>query len=285
MASKTLFTDRNKKIFLVALLGALGIVIIYEVFLSDSRPKPRPAASADSASKSSPAAQASPSPKTPKSIDAAAARQAAVEQILADTSPLDTSVLGASRGAAEVKRNIFAYYVAPQPPPPPPPPPPPIALRGLQPQVVVAGTPKPVTIVVLGMPLPPDAQVYFGGAPKPTKKVSENELSIEIGPAEYAAARQVSIEVKSQANPAVMNSNSIPFIIQPAPLPPFKYVGRIGEVGIFELIEGADKQYLRLKQGATIQSVWHIDAIAPAAVDVTDTRYSIKRKLPLEEKK
>jgi hypothetical protein len=204
--------------------------------------------------------------------------------LLNDTTPLDLAALRVASGGAEIKRNIFAYYV----PPPAPiitPKPPPIVLRYIQPQTVVAGTPKPVVLIVSGSPLPADAQVLYGGVPKPTKRTGEGGLAIDVAPADYSTARNVTIEVKSQSKPAEMYSNTIAFMIQPSPNPPFKFVGRIGELAVFELNEGGTREYMRLKRGATIQGVWRIDVIGDSYIEATDTRYDIKRRIPLEEKR
>jgi hypothetical protein len=42
---------------------------------------------------------------------------------------------------------------------------------------------------------------------------------------------------------------------------------------------------MRLRRGDTIQGVWRIDVIGASYLEVTDTRYDIKRRVPLEEKR
>jgi hypothetical protein len=300
MAKKNLWTEKNKKLFLVALFVVLGIVVVYE--LNSPSPKPKASASSGAAPAASvpppsgPVVQpssstgsdnpaAAPSPAAARPRDSEAARQEELQVLLADTSPLNFAVLTVDKGGAEVKRNVFAYYVPPPPPPAAPPKPPPIALRYVQPQTVVAGTPKPVVLIVSGAPLPPDAQVIFGGAPRPTRRTGEGGLAIDVTPADYASPRNVPIEIKSQSNPAGMYSNQIAFMVQPSPAPPFKFVGRIGELAVFELSEGGAKEYMRLARSATIQGVWRIDVIGDNYVEVTDTRYDIKKRVPLEEKR
>jgi hypothetical protein len=87
--------------------------------------------------------------------------------------------------------------------------------------------------------------------------------------------------VKSQSDPTKFYSAEIPFIIQPAPEPPFRYIGRIGEKGLFEM---TDKRVERLAVGGVIQGVWHIDSITDAGVEVTQTQYGIKKRLPMVDK-
>jgi hypothetical protein len=299
MAKRNLWTEKNKKLFLVALFVVLGIVVVYE--LNSPSPKPKSSASSGavpaasvppsgsvtqpSSSTGSDNPAATPSPAAARPHDSEAAKQEELQLLLADTSPLNFAMLTGGRSDGEVKRNIFIYKPPPPVPPPTPIPPPPIALRYIQPQTVVAGTPKPVVLIVSGAPLPPDAQVIFGGAPRPTRRTGEGGLAIDVTPADYSSPRNIAIEIKSQSNPAGMYSNQIAFMVQPSPAPPFKFVGRIGELAVFEQSEGGSKEYMRLARSATIQGVWRIDVIGDNYVEVTDTRYDIKKRVPLEEKR
>jgi hypothetical protein len=155
-------------------------------------------------------------------------------------------------------------------------------LRFVQPQTAVAGTPRAFTVTVQGENFPPDAQVLFDGSPRPGKRVDDKTLTVEVGPADYTVQRNINVEVKSQSNPSGLYSNSIPLLIQATPEPPFKYIGRIGDQGLFEML--GTKEVSRLRKGATLAGVWRIDSISDAGVDLTHTQYDIKRRIPMQEK-
>jgi hypothetical protein len=297
MAKKALLTEKNKNI-LAAVAGVVFVlVVVYQFFLSggpdtaQQKVATRPAAAASPSANGSPgqnAGQKGASSSQPHTaaLSSDAARQALLQQLLSDTSTLDFAPLKQIKEGEDTTRgNMFEPHKDPTPTPAPTPPPPPIAIRQVEPQTAIAGTPKAITIKVTGAGFPPDPQIIFGGSPRQTTRVSDTVVSIEISPADYSAARSVSIEVKSKANPAALYSNQVPFMIQPSPQPPFKNVGRIGDMAVIEVGEGATKQYLRLRRSQVIEGVWRIDAITETGLDVTDTRYDIKKRVPLEEKK
>jgi hypothetical protein len=293
MAKKSVLSEKNKKIA----AGVVGVVFlfvfVYEFFLSDSPPPARPhvTAASDPAPESAKPAvtpvQYNPSnPAAPPRMTTEQLKQQEFDRMLADMTPLDvSSVHKVAEGETTERKNMFEIWKAPPPPAPTPPPPPPIAIRALEPQTAIAGSPKPLTIKVTGAtPFPPDAQVVFAGAFRQTHRLSDTLLSIDLSPSDYGAQRSASVEVKSKADPVKLYSNQIPFIIQPSPNPPFKNVGRIGDLAVFEMGSDPNKQYKRLRRGQTIDTVWRIDAITDNGVDVTDTRYDIKKHVPLEEK-
>jgi hypothetical protein len=297
MAKKALLTQKNKNILAAVAGGAFVVVFVYQFFLSgpDSTTTTtpvRPPAATTSTSGNSSSGQsagqksASAHPQPTPALSSDAARQAMLQQLLADTSALDFTPLKQIKEGGETPRgNMFEVHKEPPPSPTPTPAPPPIAVRYVEPQTAIAGTPKPITIKVTGAGFPPDPQIIFGGAPRQTTRVSDTVVSIQISPADYSAARSVSIEVKSKSSPTELYSNQIPFIIQPSPAPPFKNVGRIGDMAVIEIGDAANKQYLRLRRNQVIEGVWRIDAITETGLDVTDTRYDIKKRVPLEEKK
>lgn len=213
-----------------------------------------------------------------------------MQALLSDTTPLNLRLAssGGGKSAPGSRGNIFAYFVEPPPPPPKQPDPPPIQLISLQPQTAVAGTPRPVTLVVTGNKIPADAQMLIDGSPRVTKRLSETQLSTEISPGDYSMARGMNIEVKSKSNPAE-NSNSIQFVVQPAPEPQFIYKGRLGTLGQpqynYAVVElSATKEIKRAKVGDTIMGIWRVDAITADGIDLTLTQYDIKRRVQLQER-
>jgi hypothetical protein len=207
-----------------------------------------------------------------------------LQQLLSDTTPLHLAVITRQTGSSQVgsRGNIFAYYVPPPAPPPPPPKPPPIDLQFIQPQTAVAGTPKQFTLTVSGKGFPADAQIIIDGRVRETKRVNDTTLSTEIIAADYASPRNLNVEVKSKIDPANFWSKGIPFIVQPAPEPQFKYVGRIGDQAILEM--AGTREIVRITRGNTVQGVWMIDAISDAAVELTHTQHQIKKRVQMQDK-
>ena len=213
-----------------------------------------------------------------------------MQKLLSDTTPLNLRLSSSGGGTSTPgsRGNIFAYYVEPPKPAPPPPLPPPIQLISVQPQTAVAGTPRPVTLTVTGNKIPADAQILIDGSPRPTKRVSDTQLSTEISAGDYAMARGMTIEVRSTSNPAE-NSNTIQFFVQAAPEPQFIYKGRLGSLGQpqynYALVEiPATRDTKRVKVGDTIMGIWRVDAITADAIEVTLTQYAIKRRVQLQDR-
>jgi serine/threonine protein kinase len=167
-----------------------------------------------------------------------------------------------------------------QPPISQPLPKPSITLGYIQPQSVVAGTPRRIILTIVGQGLPVDAQILFDGRPKSTRRVNNSTLSTDIEPTEYASPRSIRIEVKSQSDPANLFSNTVRFIIQSSPEPPFKFIGylKLGNWGLFEM--NSNKQISRLTTGDTVQG-WRIDSISEKEVEITHLQYEIKRRVPM----
>lgn len=292
MAQRGLFSDKNKRLFL-AVLGVLFVVVfVYELFLSGPASRPKlnsPAANANH-NTALPASASAPvvTPKRP--TGAAAEQEAQVQALLSDLTPLNPRIVLAGGGKSEVglRGNIFAYFVEPPKPPPPPPPPPPIQLTGVQPQSLIATTPRSVTVTVSGNKIPADGQIFINGGARATKRVSENQLSTEMTSGDYSSAQNINFDVKSRSNPAE-NSNVVVLVVQQAPEPGFIYKGRLGVLGqpqanfaVFEI--NSTKEPKRAKVGETINGVWRVDVISADSVDVTHTQLEIKRRLPLQDK-
>jgi hypothetical protein len=284
MAKGNFWSEKNKKKVAVGAVGVCGLVIIYEFFIAGgSTPQPKTGGQA-AAARPAPTPAVTPTPKSTPRADSNASKEVALQALLSDTTPLLFSGQKPAAGAQTERGNIFAYFVPTPTPPPPTPPPPPILVRNVQPSNVVAGTPRAVTLLVMGDHFPPDAQIIYGGVPKPTRK-AEGSLAIEIAPADYSFARNVSIEVKSQTKPTEFYSNQVAFVIQAAPAVPFRMAGKIGDAVVLEFPGTPTKEYTRFRKGDMVMQFWRIDSIDSNGVDVTDTRYDIKKRVPFEEVK
>src|SRR5438270_2807254 len=141
--------EKTKRILLAGLGVILLVVFVYEVFLSGPTPRPRLNAQATNGGSNLPAPASAPVVPQNRPLSAAAQQEAQFLALLSDLTPLNVRLISSGDGhTAQVgsRGNIFAYYVEPPKPPPPPPPPPPIQLLSVQPQSVIAGTPRAVTL-------------------------------------------------------------------------------------------------------------------------------------------
>lgn len=288
MAGSSSQKVKRQKIILSIVGLALGAVIVYQFFLATPEPRRRRAATNSNSAATTATTATTTRPATPQEPTSAPPQstsqdpEVVIQMELANLTPLETVSVSTGSSAVSSRGNIFAYYVPPPAPPPPPPKPPPITLNFVQPQSAVAGTPRKFTLTITGKDIPPDAHILFRGQSKPTKRVSETVLSTEVGPEEYAQSGNISIEVKSQSDPVKLYSNPISFVIQASPDPPFKYVGRLGEQGLFEIT--ASKQLERAKVSETVQGVWRVDSITDLQVEVTHTQYDIRKRIALQDK-
>ncbi len=284
MANAKANKEKKQKIALGILFLLMIGVLVYQFVFNTPEPRKRTTAQGNTNNAATPSR--SPAPAQPAQSQANETAlltpDAAFEQLLADTSPLRPVSLTSGSAAVSPRGNIFAYYVPPPPPPRQPDPPPPIALQFLQPQSAVGGTPRKFTLTVTGRNFPADPQILFNGNPKPTKRVSENSLSTEVAPQEYPSQGNINIEVKSISDPTKMYSNSISFLIQAPPDPPFKYIGRFGEMALLEL--NSSKEVRRLKVGEMMLNVWRVDTISDARIELTHTQYDIKRSIAMQDK-
>jgi hypothetical protein len=290
MAQRGNSSEKIKRMALAVLGIVLVVVFAYEMFFTgpSAGPKLRPQAGATNGGTTLPATASAPVVQQKRPTGAAAEQEAQVQAMLADLTPLKFVSNSGGDSKPGSRQNIFAYYVEPPKPPPPPPPPPPIQLTAVQPQSLVAGTPRAVTLLVSGNKIPADAQLFLNGGARPTKRVNETQLSTEITAGDYASTQNMNIDVKSKSNPAE-NSNSLVLVVQPSPEPGFIYKGRLGPLNqpqanyaVFEL--NATKEIKRAKVGDTVMGVWRVDAILADSVEITQTQYDIKRRLPLQDK-
>lgn len=283
MANKSSQGDRNKKIILITLFFLMVSVAVYRFILEGPAPKRKPESSNSNTARTVSPAPSAPS-QTPKPGRTLKDDEAAIQQEIANTEPLNFSIIpgGAGNATPGARQNIFAYYVAPikvEPPKPPPP----ITLQFLQPQSAVAGTPRRFTLTVVGQAVPPDAQIIIDGRVKATRRVNDTTLATDIEPAEYASSRTMMVEIKSPGDPKLY-SNPASFIVQPSPEPPFRYTAylKLGNWGLFEM--NSTKQISRHTVGDTVQG-WRIDSINEKEVEITHLQHEIKRRVLMADKR
>ena len=284
MATK-LKSEKRKQILVISLFGVMGVVLIYQLFFSSPPPKPKAQASKPA---QTPTSRGATTVTSPDAAEKLARRQtdkqqeqAEIDELLKDLSVLDLHVIRTSGPATIGQRgNIFDYYIPPPPPPPKQPDPPPITVSGVTPQNATAGTPRGFTLTIFGKGFPADAQIIIEGRQRPTKRVNETTLTTEMAATDYASPRSMGIEVKSQSDPVKLYSNQITFTATPAPEPPFRFIGILGEQALLEVT--STKEYIRVQAGGVVKGVWKVDAISVQAIDVTHTQFSIKKRVPLQ---
>ena len=285
--------EKIKRRLLIGLGAVLALVVVYRFFLSGPETRPRRPAQTNSTTTAPQTGTATaPVSGTPKAkpMGAAAQQEAMIQALLSDLTPLNLRYASIGEGSSSpgTRDNIFAYYKEPPPKPLPPPPPPPVQLISLQPQTAVAGTPKPLTLVLTGNKIPADAEILLDNSPRRTKRMSETQLSTEISPGDYSLARGINIQVRSQSKPTE-NSNLIQFMVQAPPEPQFIYKGRLGSLNQpqtnYAVIElNSDKTTKRVKVGETIMGIWRVDSILADRIELTLTQYDIKRRVQLQER-
>jgi hypothetical protein len=292
MAKQRRSSEKTKQIALAVLGVGLAAAVIYSFFLSGPSARPKrnlPQPGATTAGSTATANKSGAATQKTRQLGTAAQHEAMMQALLSDTTPLNLRLTNnGGKSDPGVRGNIFAYYKEPPPPPVPPPPPPPIQLISLQPQTAVAGTPKPVTLVVNGNKIPADAHILIDGSPRATKRITETQLSTEISAGDYAMARGMTIQVKSKSDPN-QHSNTIQFLVQQAPEPQFIYKGRLGSLGQpqanYAVVEiTSTRETKRVKVGDTIMGVWRVDGITADGIEVTLTQYGIKRRVQLQDR-
>lgn len=286
MAKQGINWEKIKKPLVIGLFAGFVLIFVYNFFIAEDEPRRRPAASANSNTRT-PSTQRSTVPvQSAKQAESAASKSAtqreAFEQELADLTPLRLDTINVAGVKTTPRGNIFAYYVEPPKPPPPPPPPPPITLQYVQPQSVVATTPKAFTLTVTGQGYPADAQIIMNGRVRETKRVNQTALSTEVQPGDYMSPGSINIEVRSQSDPTKWFSNQTALMVQAPPEPPFKYYGETGGNALLEV--GGVFAHKGYRRGDTIQGVWRIDSITKDVIEVTHLQLNIRKAVTKQDK-
>lgn len=187
-----------------------------------------------------------------------------------------------------IKRNPFAYPPPPLPKPPKPPkekPPATIPIGQISPSSVVAGIPKGVTLSISGNQFPVDSQASFNGRPVRTEFVNASLLRVTLTTADIAGPGSAEIRIRSQSQPEKLWSDPRTFTMTPAPTPPFKYIGRIGEEAVLDFGTDRDgRKRVRVGDVVGVPAQWKVLAVRPDAIEVLDTRNEIRRTVTIAKK-
>lgn len=274
-------SERKKLYVLAGLLGLLVVVGVWN-FWPDSKPAPPPGEPRDGRVRNTDlAAQRNRPQPTP---------QLQTEEQFQPVAELPALGIGAV-GVA-ISRNIFIY---PPPPPPKPvpappvytPPPPTINVGSISPTVAVAGTSKPIQVTVTGSEFQPDFKIYWNGRPLQTEVVNRSLLRATVQPSDIASAGTARVEVKSASQPQALWSRQLNFTLQAPPNPSdtFVYTGRIGGQAVITFKDQTKKPRL-VSPGDIINGTvpWKVLSVNDARLEVLDTQNDIRKTMTLAPK-
>ncbi len=273
--------ERRNTILAIVLGSVAAPGIVYNFFLSNSKPKRTTSATAT--------ARATPTP----------APQADIEDIRRDQPPTPVIYTPASTGAFAPGRNIFAYYSAPigrpggagatsnqpiaamTPVDIPTPEPPPIILAGVSPASLYART-GDFTLEVAGDKFTPATRVYFNGSEVPTTFESAQRLRAQVPAALIGGEGGRTVIIRTPDNS--LYSNPVNFTVLPPPTPPFTYVGLIGRgARDTAVLKNRGNELLSVQRNDVVGGRFRLTNISEQSLELTDTELRIKHTLPFVE--
>ena len=276
--------DKKKAIALAGLFGLLAIVVFWNVIPArKATPAKPPTPPNDGRVKNSDLAT--------KKGGGAKSEGGAAEAVVFGPIAVLPPIVQVADGALGAVRNVFAY-----PPPPPPkvipqppivkPAPPTINLGSINPSTVFAGTPRPLTLTLMGSLIPRDARAFIDDRPANAQRVSENVVKVTISASDLASPRAISIQLKSASQPQHLWSQQLKLQVVPSPDPSemLVYSGRVGNQAVLTFKD--DRRPVLAAVGAVIngQVPWKVVTVSDKQVELLDTRNDIKKVLPLAPK-
>ncbi|HEV2706615.1 MAG TPA: hypothetical protein VGV59_11865 [Pyrinomonadaceae bacterium] len=195
-------------------------------------------------------------------------------------------------GSAEAGRNIFAFYVKPQPAPKPsteelppatPTPTPPLMLSSLSTQSVFART-GDFPLQVSGDKFTPAVRIYIDGQELQTQVASGQQASATVPASVIASpgARQVQVRTPD----GQLYSNSITLNVMQPPAPTMTFVGFIGRAGYKNetaVLKNPKNELLSVKLNDLVEGRFRVTNISDRMVELTDKDLKIKHTLPYVE--
>jgi hypothetical protein len=186
----------------------------------------------------------------------------------------------------EAGRNIFAYYVKPNPPEKPTPTPtptptPPMLLAGISPSTVFART-DDFTLETSGDKFTPEVRITIDGQELRTRFIGAQQLSATVPASLIANAGGRQVVVRSPdgrlySNPFTLNVN-------PPPTPNFTYIGIIGiQRGMLDtalLLDKSNREVVKAQRGDVLGGRFRVSSISEKELVVVDTSLKIKHTLP-----
>lgn len=199
---------------------------------------------------------------------------------------------GAVYGGADAGRNIFAFYVPPQPkipgpgeiptpPTPTPTPPPPLVLASLAPQSVYAKTGN-FMLQISGDKFTPATRIYVEGQEQPTQYKSPQQLVATIPSTIIASPGARSIIVRTPDNQLYSNTSTLN-VMQP-PAPTYTYVGLLKRTrSETAVLKDAKGELYSVRAGDLVEGRFRVLAVTDRSVEVVDKDLNIKHAIPFVE--
>jgi hypothetical protein len=274
----------KKKLIWAAILGGVALIFLWWVFFGfgGSSNSNRPARAA-----------ASPTPARSTTQQGTQRQAQTVSPDVAGAvvwAPIEYQP--SAYNAPEAKRNIFAYYVPPQPPvkvvqepTPTPKPPAPLLLASMSPSNVYARS-ADFKLEIAGDKFTPATKIYFDGRELQTSYISPQQLSATVAAALIAVPGSRTIVVRNADNslytdPAVLN-------VAAPPTPNYTYVGiispnnRVDDVAIVQ--DKSDKnKIMNVHRGDLLSGRFRVTSISDKELVMVDTTLKIPHKLPMTE--
>jgi hypothetical protein len=276
-------SERYKMIAALVLPLLALVLVLRMIFGSDSKPAP----TNKNANRNSNRTVATATINTPTPDDDQIAMPSEVPSIMT------------ASYAPEAARNIFAFYVPPDPkaaaaaaaaqatpPTPTPTPPPPLTLGSLQPVNVFART-GDFALTVTGDKFTPQTRIYIDSQEVPTTFKSPQQLSANVPAAFLQSPGSRAVIVRTPDGALYSNTQTIN--VMPPPTPQFTFIGVIGtkhysdDKAILKANSGSD--LITVKRGEIVGGRFKVTSISDRAVEFIDTQLNIKHSIPYTDAK
>lgn len=274
----------KKKLVGAAVLGVVAIGVLYWVLIgfdSGTPTTPRPGPASPSSAQR-PAQATQPTTRQGETAAADVKDLAAFRPIVYEQS---------SYNAPEARRNIFAYFVPPEPevkapstPTPVPTPPPGVLLASVSPSNVYART-ADFKLELAGDKFAPNMRIYVDGRELPTSYKNPQQVSTTVPAAFIAApgARQVMVRTPDNK----LFSNSMQINVADPPKPNYVYVGIIGRQNRVDDValvqERNNKNIINVLRGDILSGRFRVTSISEKELVLTDTTLKIKHTIGMSE--
>jgi hypothetical protein len=196
-----------------------------------------------------------------------------------------------SYSAPEARRNIFAYYVPPQPAPKstepsptPTPSPPPVLLASVSPSNVYART-ADFKLEAAGDKFTPAMRIVVDGRELATSYKSPQQLSATVSAAFIANPGVRNVMVRTPDG--LLYSNQLPINVAAAPTPNYTYIGIIGRPNRVDDIalvqERNNKNIINVLRGDVLSGRFRVTSISDKELVMVDTTLKIKHTIAMTE--
>ena len=271
----------KKKLIWAGVLGLVAIIFLWWTLIGfDSGP------STSSTSTARPAVSPTPARGTPARTDNSSTPSA--DNFAAFTK---IEFKPPSYSAPEARRNIFAYYVPPQPAPKstepsptPTPSPPPILLASVSPSNVYART-ADFKLDAAGDKFTPAMRIVVDGRELATSYKSPQQLSATVSASMIASPGTRNVMVRTPDG--VLYSNALAINVAAAPTPNYTYIGIIGRPNRVDDIalvqERNNKNIMNVLRGDVLSGRFRVTSISDKELVLVDTSLKIKHTIAMSE--